>query len=48
MTRSLWLHITERITYQFIIWQDRTDELDEASEEVVDFLIGGIDSLRKI
>lgn len=37
----------ERIAYQFIIWQDRTDELDEASEEVVDFLIGGIDSLRK-
>jgi AcrR family transcriptional regulator len=36
----------ERIAYQFIIWQDRTDLLDEVSEEVVDFILGGIDSLR--
>ncbi|PKN32763.1 MAG: hypothetical protein CVU61_16655 [Deltaproteobacteria bacterium HGW-Deltaproteobacteria-19] len=36
----------ERIAYQFIIWQNRTDELDEASEEVVDFIVGGVNSLR--
>jgi len=35
----------ERIAYQFIIWQDRTGELPEVSQEVVDFIFGGIDSL---
>ena len=36
----------ERIAYQFIIWQDRSGDLQEVSRELVDFILGGIDALR--
>ena len=35
----------ERIAYQFIIWQDRSGDLPEASRDLVDFILGGIDAL---
>jgi len=35
----------ERIAYQYIIWQDRSGDLQEVSRELVDFILGGVDGL---
>jgi hypothetical protein len=36
----------ERIAYLFIIWQDRSGDLQEVSRERFNFILGGIDALR--
>ncbi|WP_319523626.1 TetR/AcrR family transcriptional regulator [Breoghania sp.] len=35
----------ERIAYQYLIWQDRSDDLTVIGQDAVDFIIGGIERL---
>jgi AcrR family transcriptional regulator len=35
----------ERIAYQYLIWQDRSEDLAVIGQDAVDFIIGGIENL---
>lgn len=35
----------ERLAYQYLIWQDRSDDLRTIGQDAVDFIIGGIKNL---
>ena len=37
----------ERIAYQYLIWQDRSEDLAVIGQDAVDFIIGGIERLFK-
>jgi AcrR family transcriptional regulator len=35
----------ERIAYQYLIWQDRTEDLETIGNDTIDFIMGGIKNL---
>jgi AcrR family transcriptional regulator len=35
----------ERLAYQYLIWEDRTDELETIGEDAVAFILGGVKNL---
>lgn len=35
----------ERLAYQYLIWQDRRDDLEAVGQDAVDFIVGGIRNL---
>ena len=39
------LGIYERIAYQYLIWQDRAEDLQNIGQDAVTFLVGGINNL---
>jgi AcrR family transcriptional regulator len=39
------LGMFERLAYQYLIWQDRRDDLEEVGRDAVAFIVGGIRSL---
>ena len=41
------LGMFERLAYQYLIWQDRRDDLEEVGRDAVAFIVGGIRSLLK-
>jgi AcrR family transcriptional regulator len=36
----------ERVAYQYLIWQDRSSELAQVGQDALDFIVGGVQSLR--
>jgi len=39
------LGMFERLAYQYLIWQDRQEDLDAVGRDAVDFIVGGIQNL---
>ncbi len=39
------LGMFERLAYQYLIWQDRTEDLEAVGRDAVDFIVGGIQNL---
>ncbi len=37
----------ERIAYQYLIWQDRSEDLKTIGQDAIDFIIGGIQNLLR-
>ncbi|MDI6796059.1 MAG: hypothetical protein QMD09_03905, partial [Desulfatibacillaceae bacterium] len=36
----------ERVAYQYLIWQDRSNELAQVGQDALDFIVGGVQSLK--
>ena len=41
------LGMFERLAYQYLIWQDRSEDLEAVGRDAVDFIVGGIQNLMR-